>query len=344
MPEGWFLPVTPGTKFVTVGGAIANDVHGKNHHAAGSFGGYVTAFELLRSYGEKLRCTTQENENLFRATLGGMGLTGLILWAELRLKRIRGPFVDVERIPFGSLEEFFQMSEESDRNFEYTVSWIDSLAGRKIGRGILLRGNHSQACGDAVEFGRGRTITVPFDVPGGLLNSSTLRVFNALYFQAEKRKRGVRTVHYDSFFYPLDAIRGWNRLYGRRGLLQYQCVVGSGNRQAIEEMLAVIAKSGAGSFLAILKRFGDTRSGGIMSFPRPGVTLALDFAYCGAKTLEMLERLDEIVRDAGGAVYPAKDARMSPESFDCFFPEWRCFAEFLDPKFSSSFWRRVAKN
>lgn len=345
VPRGWFLPVTPGTRHVTLGGAIANDVHGKNHHRAGTFGRYVTRFELLRSSGERLLCAPDREARLFAATIGGLGLTGLITWAEIRLRRIAGPQLDAESVRFGSLEEFYPLAEEADRRHEYTVAWIDALAGGdRLGRGRLLAGDHVEAPGAGTAKGprppRLR-LALPLTPPSWLLGRPLLRVFNAAYFRAHPSGTRRRLVHYEPFFYPLDRIEGWNRAYGRRGFLQYQCVVPSGAREAVGEILERVRRSGQGSFLSVLKLFGPLPSPGLLSFPRRGVTLALDFPNTGAPLLSLLEDLDAVVRDAGGAVYPAKDARMSPENFRHFFPRWRELAECADPAFSSSFWRRV---
>ncbi len=345
VPGGWFLPVTPGTKYVSVGGAIANDVHGKNHHRAGTFGLHVKSFELLRSTGERLLCSPDRNTELFRATIGGLGLTGLIVWAEFQLKPIRGPFISMERRRFESLDEFFTLSAESDRDYEYTVAWVDCLArGASVGRGIFIRGNHDEAAPEQFKKAQikktQRNIRVPFDFPSVCLNSLTMKMFNETYYRMERGTNKV--VHYDPFFYPLDSITDWNRMYGRRGFLQYQCVVPpSVEREAVSEILTRTARAGEGSFLAVLKRFGDIASPGLISFPKPGSTLCLDFAYREERTLNLLDSLDRIVRESGGAVYPAKDARMSAESFQSYFPNWKEFARYVDPRFSSGFWRRV---
>ncbi|HET9919765.1 MAG TPA: FAD-binding oxidoreductase, partial [Ktedonobacteraceae bacterium] len=343
VPRGWFLPVTPGTKYVSVGGAIANDIHGKNHHRAGTFGCHVTRFELLRSNGERLICSRTENSELFAATIGGLGLTGVILWAEFRLKSIVNPFISMERIRFASLDEFMQLSRQSDQDYEYTVSWVDCLIGGKGAcRGLFMRGHHDESAARP-DRRRGRLpLAVPFDLPPQLLNTLTLKTFNELCYRSQVPREVHKIVHYDPFFYPLDSIKDWNRLYGRRGFLQYQCMVPfAGGAEAMRELLERIRRSGQGSFLTVLKQFGNVPSPGLLSFPRPGLTLALDFAYHGQKTLQLLDDLDTIVGQSGGAVYPAKDARMSAQSFQRYFPRWREFARYVDPQFSSSFWRRV---
>jgi FAD/FMN-containing dehydrogenase len=343
VPAGWFLPVTPGTKHVTIAGAVANDVHGKNHHRAGTFGRFVTGLELLRSDGRRLVCSPTENEALFRATIGGLGLTGLMTWVEIRLRPVPGPTIDVESVRFDDLDGFFELAGASDEGFEYTVAWVDCLArGRALGRGLLLRGNHAPA-GDPTPPPRLR-LDVPFHAPPFLLSRWTIRAFNALYFHRQRSGSVVRRVHYDPFFYPLDAIGHWNRLYGRRGFLQYQCVVPrEGGREATRELVSLVSASGEGSFLAVLKLFGDAPSPGLLSFPRPGVTLALDFPNRAGVTGRLLDALDAVVRRHGGRLYPAKDARMSAADFQASYPAWRELARLADPAFSSSFWRRVTR-
>ena len=340
LPHGWFLPVTPGTRFVTVGGAIANDVHGKNHHRAASFGNHLLEFELLRSDGETRVCTPSRNRDWFAATIGGLGLTGLIRRARLQLRRVPGPWLRGDSQRFGSIAEFFAISAASDAAHEYTVAWIDcSARGAQLGRGLFIRGNHVEA--DA-PLPSSRVRRMPFTPPVSLVNAASLRAFNALYFHRAAATAENALWHYRPFFYPLDGVLAWNRLYGPGGFHQYQCVVPErGATEALEEMLRRVARSGLGSFLVVLKTFGRIPSLGMLSFPRPGATLALDFPNRGAKTLALLDSLDEITRSASGAVYPAKDARMSAASFQQYFPAWQAFSAYVDPRFSSSFWRRV---
>jgi FAD/FMN-containing dehydrogenase len=338
LPRGWFLPVTPGTSFVTVGGAIANDVHGKNHHCAGTFGAHVERLALLRSDSGLIECDVAGNADLFRATIGGLGLTGVIAWADIRLKRVDGPWIDHESIPFRSLQSFLDLSHESHERFEYTVAWLDCFAG-KDARGIFFRGNH--AVGDRKELRPRRGPTVPFAPPGWILNRWSVRAFNAAYYALHAHRKGSAREGYQPFFYPLDSIRHWNLLYGRQGFLQYQCVIPEQRLDAFEELLERIARSGMGSFLGVLKQFGSAAPAGMLSFPRPGLTIALDFPMRGEKTLSLMRSFDEVVLQSGGALYPAKDARMSPELFAASFPRWRDFIPYLDPKMSSSFWRRV---
>jgi len=344
VPKGWFLPVTPGTKFVSVGGAIANDIHGKNHHRSGTFGCHVTQFELWRSSGERFICSPSENVELFRATIGGLGLTGLILWAEFKLKPITSPFIKMESIRFASLGEFFELSAESDTKYDYTVSWVDCIVtGKHMGRGRFMRGDsYNPGVKNLPRLKKGSKLTAPFDTPAFMLNTFSFQTFNTLYYHVHWQKRKKVIVHYDPFFYPLDSIHEWNRLYGTPGFLQYQLVVpDNDNHVAIKEIFRLISNSGQSTNVVVLKNFGPIKSPGILSFPQPGVTLASDFTYKGQKTLQLLEELDQIVRAAGGRVYPAKDARMSAESFQIYYPNWREFAQYVDPKFSSSFWRRV---
>lgn len=340
VPRGWFLPVVPGTRWVSVGGAIANDIHGKNHHRAGTFGAHVARLELLRSTGERVRCVP--DDPLFQATVGGLGLTGLILWAEIRLKRVPGAGIMMERIRFPDLEAFFELAAE-DHAFEYTVAWVDCLAGgRRLGRGIYTRGDHAPIDGPVPSPLRPARLTVPADAPAGLLNRLTLGLFNEAYYRGQLGSRRRATVPYGPFFFPLDGVGEWSRLYGPRGFVQYQCVVPDGpGGGPIRTIFERIAGSGEPASLAVLKRFGGACSPGMLSFPRAGITLAVDFAVRGARTLALLDDLDAVVREAGGAVYPAKDARMSPDSFRAFFPGLDRFTAYRDPKFSSSFWRRV---
>ncbi len=346
VPKGWFLPVTPGTKFVTLGGAIANDVHGKNHHQSGSFGNHVRALELLRSDGTVIRCSRTQNKDWFHATIGGLGLTGLVVWADVQLKRVHGPYINSETIRFNDLSEFADLSKSSRDAYEYTVAWIDVLAsGAKLGRGIFFRGNHSELKTGDVAKRLPRPSSwknVPWDMPGFVLSPLTVKIFNQLYYHKHLRKAHAARVHYDGFFYPLDGIQNWNRLYGRRGFLQWQCVIPfEAGYDCIAEILAVIAKSRMGSFLVVMKEFGSTPAEGMLSFPAPGITLALDFTNVGAELLQMLSLLDSIVLRAKGRIYPAKDARMAADTFRASFPEIEAFRGYIDPKFSSSFWRRV---
>ncbi len=353
VPQGWFLPVTPGTQFVTVGGAIANDVHGKNHHATGSFGNHVTQLELLRSDGSRRLCSPEQNADWFAATIGGLGLTGLITWAEIQLRRVANPYLDTESIRFHSLEEFFELSQASERDYEYTVSWIDcAFSGKRLGRGLFNRGNHAPAVLDVDAAPKGLPAgiatpsrRVPITPPISLINTLSLKSFNTLYFN-KQRQDVVRSLqHYRPFFYPLDALLEWNRIYGPKGFYQYQCVVPPERAlPATRALLEAIAASGMGSFLAVLKQFGTPASRGMLSFPAPGTTLALDFPNQGPRLHALFAQLDRIVLDAGGRLYPAKDGRMSAAVFKAGYPRWTEFASYVDPRFDSGFWRRVMEN
>jgi FAD/FMN-containing dehydrogenase len=345
MPLKWFLPVTPGTQFVTIAGAVANDVHGKNHHRASSFGRHVIQLELLRSDGEQVLCSSEKNSDLFHATIGGLGLTGLILWVEIQLMRVPGSTIECEQIRFQTLDEFFEISSASDKTHDYTVAWLDCVCPstrHKLGRGLFMRGKHSALAGTTLSGSARSSLAKGFDAPESLINRTTVRAFNELYFRRQLRDFVRNTVSVESFFYPLDKVVAWNKLYGRRGFLQYQFVVPYERRKAVQNILDLIQRSPVVCALAVLKVFGTSVSSGILSFPRPGVTLALDFPFQGRSSLELCEQFDEVVRANNGAVYPAKDARMSAESFRDYFPAWRSFLPFQDPQFSSDFWRRVA--
>lgn len=343
LPQGWFLPVTPGTRYATVGGAIGNDVHGKNHHRAGSFGHHVLRLELLRSDGTRQTLTRDDPSGLFSATIGGLGLTGFITWVELQLRRVPGPWIETETIRFENLDEFFALSQASAKDFEYTVAWIDCLAGGKqLGRGHFLRGDHAAGDVHASTPSSAPRRSIPVVPPVSLVNRLTLRPFNTLYYWRQPTRHKRHLAHYQSYFYPLDGINHWNRMYGPRGFLQHQCVLPPAHaRDATAALLQEISRSGRGSFLAVLKEFGNTPSLGMLSFPRPGTTLALDFPNDGPDLMKMLDRLDRIVMEAGGAIYAAKDARMSGPLFRQAYPAWQAFSRFIDPRFSSGFWRRV---
>lgn len=341
LPQGWFLPVTPGTRYATVGGSIANDVHGKNHHRMGSFGCHVRAIDLLRSDGSLQQL--QPGDMLFSATVGGLGLTGVILTAELQLRRVPGPWLESESIRFESLDDFFSLSHESADQFEYTVAWIDCLAsGKRLGRGHFLRGDHASGDPNApIPMTKAR-YSMPLVPPFSLVNNLTLRPFNTLYYWRQLVRKKRYLTHYQAYFYPLDGVSNWNRMYGPKGFLQHQCVLPSEiARDAMKELLREISRSGNGSFLAVLKDFGNKPALGMLSFPRAGSTLALDFRNDGRNVLRLLSRLEAIVAEAGGAIYPAKDAHMSGQLFRAGYPRWEEFSRYIDPRFSSAFWRRV---
>jgi FAD/FMN-containing dehydrogenase len=345
IPAGWFLPVTPGTQFVTVGGAIANDVHGKNHHTAGTFGTHIRCFELLRSDKRRMQCSPDENAEFFKATIGGLGLTGVITWAEIKLRPISNRYITQEIVRYGNLKEFFALARDSDRSYEYTVAWIDCLAkGADLGRGLFIRGNHAaEIKGKAPRAPAGR-INFPVDPSFALINGLTLKLFNTMYYRKQVSKHKTNTVHYKPFFYPLDAVYHWNRIYGSKGFFQYQCAVPADKAEdAVREILQRITHAGLGSFLTVLKLLGEKPSPGLMSFPMPGATLALDFPNNGQKTLGLLDQLYEVAQEAGGRVNPSKDARMPARDFQQNYPNWQNMKAFLDPRISSNFWRRVTK-
>ncbi|MEJ2692968.1 MAG: FAD-binding oxidoreductase [Candidatus Thiodiazotropha sp.] len=274
--KGWFLPVTPGTQFVTLGGAIANDVHGKNHDRAGTFGCHLRCFELLRSDGERIYCSADSQPDLFNATIGGLGLTGVITWAEIQLHPINNPYIEEETIRYYSLDQFFSLARESNQSHEHTVAWIDCLAkGKQLGRGLFTRANYSSDAGALAPVQPARRLNFFIDPPFTLVNGPTLKLFNNIYYRKQRSDRVSRIVHYQSFFYPLDAIYGWNKIYGAKGFFQYQCVVPSDHmEEAIREILIRIGNAGVGSFLAVLKLFGDRTSPGLLRLhARPEVAL-----------------------------------------------------------------------
>jgi len=340
VPAGYFLPVTPGTKFVTLGGAIANDVHGKNHHRAGTIGRWIRKLDIMRSDGVERSLGPDDSTGLFAATVGGLGLTGIITRVELQLMPIASSNMDAQTIPFGNLAEFFAIAAESEMTHDYTVAWVDCLArGARLGRGVFTRASHSRDGELRVSSRAGPT--VPFDAPGFLLNRLSLSAFNELYYRLAGRQRDI-TVSYEPFFYPLDAIGNWNRLYGPRGFYQYQSVVPTEDAEVVTAaMLRKIADAGQGSFLAVLKTLGNVPSPGLLSFPIKGATLALDFANRGPSTFALLDKLDAIVREAGGRLYPAKDGRLPKAMFQAGYPALDQFRTHIDPGMSSTFWRRM---
>jgi FAD/FMN-containing dehydrogenase len=342
-PHGWFPAVVPGTQFVTLGGAVANDIHGKNHHRRGSFGNHVESFRLLQSDGVTYHCTPTQNAQLFSATIGGMGLTGIVLTVTIRLMRV--PSLDIaERVTrFPGLDGYFDLAEGADRDNEYAVAWVDQLAtGKRAGRGLLMTGNHAETGSLTAGSTRAR-LGMPFQPPLNLLNRPFLSLFNRAYHWRKGRGGAERVSSYGGFFFPLDGVNNWNRLYGPRGLFQHQSVIpGDAARRVVPEMLEATRQAGQGSFLTVLKRFGDVASPGLISFPRPGYTLTLDFPNRGQATLDLLARLDDMTVAAGGAVNPYKDARMGPKVFAASFPDWPRLEAVRDRAFLSAFWERTA--
>ncbi len=342
LPRGWFPPVTPGTKFVTLGGAVANDVHGKNHHVTGTFGRHVRSLTLHRSSEGVLTVSPKERPELFAATVGGLGLSGIILAVELQLMPVRSASIEQRSIRFGGLDEYFELAERHDQDYQYTVAWIDCLArGKHLGRGLYLAGNHASQ--GELTLPERRRIAIPFELPVSPVNLLTLKSFNALYYRKQLRRDLNTRIGYDSFFYPLDQILAWNRLYGRAGFQQYQCVVPQqGARDVIREVLREISAAGRGSFLAVLKQCGALPSPGLLSFPLPGVSLALDFPQRTANE-RLFGKLDALVHEAGGRLYPAKDAHMSGVHFRKAYPAWEQVETLRDPRLMSRFWARVTQ-
>jgi FAD/FMN-containing dehydrogenase len=340
VPRGWMLPVTPGTEFVTIGGAIANDVHGKNHHAVGSFGHHVEWMRLVRTDGAVLDCGPALRREWFAATVGGMGLTGVVTEAAIRLRPVPGPWLETETIAYSDVDEFIALSDESAASWEHTVSWFDCLD--REGRGLFMRGNFTALDERPRPAAQARQWSVPFVPPISLVNRATLRSFNNTYYRLKKRVSAKTTMHYEPFFYPLDRLLEWNRLYGPRGFFQYQVVVPPQDGvQAVRELLRAVAHEGTGSFLAVLKTFGSMDSAGLMSFPKPGITLALDVPNEGERTAKLFDRLDAIVREAKGRLYPAKDARMPRALFAEGYPNLHAFLQYRDPGISSGLSRRL---
>ena len=332
-PRGWFPPVVPGTKFVTIGGMIAADVHGKNHHRDGAFGAHVESLTLATAGGDVLECSRTRNADVFHATIGGMGLTGLILGASFRLQPIETSFVAEETLAARDLDETLALFEAS-HDWPYSVAWIDCLAqGSRLGRSLLMRGGFmalnelpAELESDPLRLGPPGRLRVPVDAPSGMLNRLSAGAFNELYYQAGRARArcGRRPVHYERFFFHLDRIAAWNRLYGRAGFAQYQCVLpATESRAGMTALLEHCAGSGRGSFLAVLKLFGPAGKA-LMSFPMEGYTLALDFPMRRG-TPELLDALDVITHAHGGRVYLAKDANSSPERVRQGYPGYDAF-------------------
>ena len=335
VPRGWFLPVTPGTRHITVGGAIAADVHGKNHHVEGSFGEHILSMDVMRNDGSIVTCSPAGNSEFFHLTIGGMGLTGVILNTTFRLKKIETAYIRQETIRALHLDEIMDLFEQSS-DWTYSVAWIDCLSsGEKMGRSVMMRGEHARV--EELLTPRQnhapltprppRRMDVPFTFPNFALNKWTAQAFNALYYHKSPSVPDLRIVDYNHFFYPLDAIENWNRIYGKRGFTQYQFVIPKeAGREAMHQILDRIVQSGQGSFLAVLKLFG--KQSGFMSFPMPGYTLALDFPI-SPKALGLFKELDAMVADYGGRVYLAKDARLDAEMFERMYPNAREFRQAL---------------
>ena len=336
VPRGWFPPVTPGTKFVTVGACVACDVHGKNHHQDGSFGMFVDRLKLIAADGREVECGPSAERELFLATVGGMGLTGLIVEATLRLRRIESPWIVLETEGMGGLEAMLDGLRRSAGEWPYTVGWIDGFArAAHLGRGLLMRGRHALRA--EVHGGAPRErlrVSVPMDAPAWLLNPWLMRGFNRAYHWSHGSRLRRRLVSYDEFFYPLDAVGGWNRLYGRPGFLQFQCVLPRAAGAApVAALLDRLAAAGAASFLAVIKDCGPAADA-YLSFPMEGITLALDLPYRGPVTETLVHELNALVVAAGGRVYLAKDAITRAEDFAAMMPrlgDWKAIRDKWDP-------------
>ncbi len=339
VPRGWFLPVTPGTKHVTVGGAIAGNVHGKNHHRDGAIDHHVTSLELLFADGTTQTVFSGSAE--FGATLGGLGLTGIILEAKIQLIPIATSLIAVDTSRHENVDDLMEAMDSGDADYRYSVAWIDLLAkGSSIGRGVLTRGDHASrdaleptTQSNALEYRSPRSIEVPDIMPSGLLNRFSVRAFNEIWYRKAPRRRVDELQTIESFFYPLDMVGRWNRLYGSEGFLQYQFAVPVGAHETVRTIVHDIASRSLPSFLAVLKRFGP--GSGMLSFPIEGWTLALDIPTGLPDLARLLDSFDEKVASVGGRVYLAKDARLRPETFRAMYPEfarWRDVRDRMDPR------------
>ena len=337
VPKKRFVQVSPGTSYVTLGGMIANDVHGKNHHLVGSFGNHVESIKLMRSDRGLLNCSKKENSDLFYATIGGLGLTGLIVSATLQLKEIQTPRIETLSIETHGIEDLLDLFDNDNNEFEYSVAWLD-LHSKSLD-GIFSYGKHAVdtvTCGKIKNPGK-----VYVNAPEWLLNRYSNAIFNRFYYLKNKfSNKAVQT--YQDYFYPLDKLEDWNCLYGKRGFYQYQFVVPCEEFLGVfQEILLKMKKYQQISYLTVLKKFGEIESLGMMSFPRSGYTLAMDFPNLGDQTLKMFDDFDKIINCARGAIYPAKDARMSADTFKKSFPRYKEFLKYRDERFVSDFWRRV---
>lgn len=343
VPRGWFLKVTPGTKLITIGGAIASDVHGKNHHVEGCFSECVEMFTIMLPTGEVVVCSKEERPELFKATCGGMGLTGVILEAKIYLKKINSKYIKQTTIKTKNLKETFEAFEEYS-DTPYSVAWIDCLAkGEEIGKCLLMVGDFEDD-GD-LSYKRKGKLSIPFNFPSFALNNYTVRAFNWLYYGKVGKRVSQQKVEIDTFFYPLDAIGNWNRIYGKGGFTQYQCILPKEmSYEGLKEILRTISDSGKGSFLAVLKLYGKENDN-YLSFPIEGYSLALDFKIEDG-LFELLEQLDNIVLQYKGRIYLTKDVSVSKESFEQGYPHIEKFRAFrkehkMDEKFQSLQSKRV---
>jgi FAD/FMN-containing dehydrogenase len=353
LPLGWFPMVTPGTKFVTLGGCVAADVHGKNHHRDGSFGEHVSDVQIALADGRVVNCSPDHLPDLFWSAVGGMGLTGVITQVELALRPVESAFLNVRHRAAANLSALFHLFEDDQFDDHYTVAWIDCVKqGEAMGRGIYMSGHHASAteveryAGNLLEPVSKRTLTARFGLPGFAFGRTSASIFNELYFRVQSRKAAPFLSDYDSFFYPLDRIKNWNVMYGKKGFVQYQCVIPTASaREGMQSLMNEIVRSGHASMLGVLKRFGDGNPG-FLSFPVAGYTLAIDFPIGHPGLFTLLDRLDAITIDHGGRVYLAKDARLSRSNFARMYPmlpQWMQIKSNVDPaaRFTSDLARRV---
>ena len=343
VPRGWFLKVTPGTKLITIGGAIASDVHGKNHHAEGCFSECVKEFKIMQADGEVVTCSKETTPKLFKATCGGMGLTGIIIDAKIYLKKINSQYINQTTIKTKNLKETFDAFEKYS-HMPYSVAWIDCLAkGKDIGKCLLMVGDFADDGG--LDFKEQKKKTIPFNFPSFALNSLSVRAFNWLYYKKTPNAESQQKVDIDTFFYPLDAINNWNRIYGKNGFTQYQFILPKEKSyEGLEKILSTIANSGKGSFLAVLKLYGKANEN-YLSFPMEGYSLALDFKI-EKGLFKLLDKLDGIVVKYGGRIYLTKDVRVSKQTFEKGYPHIETFRQYrkdnkMDGKFQSLQSKRV---
>ena len=342
VPEGWFVPVTPGTRQVTVGGAIAADIHGKNHHQGGSWCNHLESFRLLVGTGEILDVDRETHPDIFWATAGGMGLTGVILDATFMMKAIESSRLVVDTDRAADLDAVMALMVEGDARYDYSVAWIDLVAkGKHLGRSVLDRGRFARldelpagAQRDPFAFESNSLATLPPLVPSGMLSRTSVRAFNEVWFRKAPVERRDNIQSITQFFHPLDMVSHWNRVYGPRGFLQWQYVVPDAATDVVRRTIESLSAAGCASFLAVLKRFGPGNEGHL-SFPSSGWTLALDIPIGDPELPRMLDRLDRIIVEAGGRVYLAKDSRVSVELMAAMYPrvgEWRTIRDRLDPQ------------
>jgi FAD/FMN-containing dehydrogenase len=342
IPEGWFMPVVPGTQFITIGGAVANDIHGKNHHKRGSFGNHIIEIKLQDSQNNIITCSKNENYELFKATIGGLGLTGVILEVKIQLIQLSSTRISQNTTPFYSFGEYLKLNKIFELDYEYTVAWVDFGNAKDKFNGIFISGNHTHKS-ENLEYKQNRIRLFPITPPISLINNLTIAILNKAYFIKNKRIKNS-IVKINNFFFPLDIIHDWNKAYGKRGLIQYQFVL---PLEQIEESVEIIQKKISESkikpSLTVIKTFGNIHSEGYLSFPRNGVSFAVDFPNKGERLLDLLSELDKVIFKYKGALYPAKDSRMNNKMFNHSFPNFQQFLKFKDPKMNSKFFERIVE-